>query len=323
MRFDELFVIAENGAGANSLRAAFAQPHAGSILRALLVLALGAVGVYLMIPRGQPPGRRFARLLGGALATAALVLLVTIPVSAVGVDVQPLEPAGASGAAPVSSVDLARRATFLWPLSDQARPTCSTFHILAMISLASAVMMITSRNPVYSALWFAMVLLANSGLYMMQRADFLSAATIIIYAGAIVVTFLFVIMLAQPTGTARYDRISREPLLSTATGLVLAAVLVGTLHFTARYERAGRSLEGTFRPRPETVAAAAAGSERFSRVGQGDVSALGKTLFVDHVASVEVIGLLLLAAVVGAVLIAGHPIEDQPPGPSPFRGEKP
>lgn len=327
MPFDQLLLIAENGAGANSFRAALAQPHAGSILRALLILGLGAVGVYLMLPRGQPPGRRFARLLGGALATAALVLLITIPVSAVGPPASAPEPVGERPAVDSAPVDLARRATFLWPLFDQPRPTCSTFHVLAIISVASAVMMITSRNPVYSALWFAMVLLANSGLYMLQRADFLSAATIIIYAGAIVVTFLFVIMLAQPTGTARYDRFSREPLLSTATGLILAAVLVGTLHYTARYETAGRSGEGTFRPRPETVAAAAAGSEHFSEVGKAEVADLGKTLFVDHVASVEVIGLLLLAAVVGAVLIAGHPIEERPPGPpapaspSPVRGE--
>src|SRR4029450_6679266 len=123
------------------------------------------------------------------------------------------------------------KATILWPLDDQPAPTCHIFHLLAFISLASAIMMITSRNPVYSALWFALVLLGNSGLFMLQKAEFLSAATIIVYAGAIVVTFLFGIMLAQPAGAARYDRYSREPLLVTATGLVLASVLVGTLHF--------------------------------------------------------------------------------------------
>ena len=308
------FILADENTGrlGDSLRAALAHPHAGSILRALLILGLGAAGIYLMLPRGQPPGRRFARLLGGALATAALVFLMTVPVSPVAPDLRPPEPVGEGASS--SGADSARRSTFLWPFSDQPRPTCSTFHVLAIISLASAVMMITSRNPVYSALWFALVLLANSGLYMLQRADFLSAATIIIYAGAIVVTFLFVIMLAQPAGTARYDRRSREPLLSTATGLVLAAVLVGTLHYAARHETAGRSIESTFRPGPESIAAAAAGAERFPAVGPARVAGLGKTLFTDHVASVEVIGLILLAAVVGAVLIAGHRIEEAPRG---------
>lgn len=313
MYFREL-ILAEGGSRlTDSFRSALAQPHAGSILRALFILALGAVGVYLMLPRGQPSGRRFARLLGGALATASLVFLITLPVSSVGPEPGSMEaaPQPAGQGTPGASVNPTAKSTFLWRLSDQPRPTCSTFHILAIISIVSAVMMITSRNPVYSALWFALVLLANAGLYLLQKADFLAAATVIIYAGAIVVTFLFVIMLAQPSGTAQYDRHSREPLLSAATGLVLAAVLVGTLHYSTRYETAGRSQEATFRPRPETILAAATASQREPEIDDARVAGLGKTLFLDHVVSIEVIGLLLLAAVVGAVLIAGHKIESR------------
>lgn len=279
-----------------SLDAALALPHSGPTLRALVILALGAGGVYLMLPRGQPGGRRLERFLGGALATVALVLLITVPISAgfVGVD--------------------ATGVTFLWALDDQPTETCYTFHLLAFVSLGSAIMMITSRNPVYSALWFAMVLLGNAGLFLLQNADFLSAATIIVYAGAIVVTFLFVIMLAQPQGTAPYDRHSREPLLVTATGLVLASVLVGTLHYSARFEGWGDGTAGSFRPTAESIEQAASRFERFPHIGDETenkhVAGLGKTLFVDHVASVEVIGVLLLAAVVGAMLIAGHKVEE-------------
>jgi len=202
------------------------------------------------------------------------------------------------------------KSTILWPLDDQPSPTCYTFHLLAAVSLAAAIMMITSRNPVYSALWFALVLLGNSGLFLLQKAEFLSAATVIVYAGAIVVTFLFVIMLAQPTGTARYDRYSREPLLVTATGLVLASVLVGTLHYSARFERWQPQETGSYRPSEETIAAVADSPGQNARIKEKHVAGLGKSLFLDHVASVEVIGVLLLAAVVGAVLIAGHRIED-------------
>jgi NADH-quinone oxidoreductase subunit J len=275
-----------------SLEATLVQPHAGTILRTLGILALGAAGVYLMLPRGQSAGKRLERCLGGALATLSLLLVVTTAVSA---GMTGIEGTGTS---------------ILWPLDAQPSPTRYTFHLLAFISLASAIMMITSRNPVYSALWFALVLLGNSGLFMLQKAEFLSAATIIVYAGAIVVTFLFVIMLAQPTGTARYDRYSREPLLVTATGLVLASVLVGTLHYAARFEGWGQGTAGTFCPSEETIAAVADSPGQNARVGEKHVAGLGKTLFVDHVASVEVIGVLLLAAVVGAVLIAGHRIED-------------
>jgi NADH-quinone oxidoreductase subunit J len=188
------------------------------------------------------------------------------------------------------------------------------FHLLAFISVASAAMMITSRNPVYSALWFAMVLMGNSGLFLLQGAEFLSAATVIVYAGAIVVTFLFVIMLAQPTGTARYDRYSREPLLVTATGVVLASVLVGSFHYAARFESWGSAdaTAGSFRPATDAIREAAGDFESYPRVDDQNprqVASLGKSLFVDHVVSVEVIGILLLAAVVGAVLIAGHRVE--------------
>lgn len=271
-------------------QAALEQPHAGSILRVLFILALGAGGVYLMLPRGQPAGKRAARWIGGALATLALVFIITTPI--------PAQISGLPGAA----------MTLLWPL--ESKVACSTFHLLAFVSLASAVMMITSRNPVYSALWFALVLLGNSGLFLLQKAEFLATATIIIYAGAIVVTFLFVIMLAQPTGAARYDRHSREPLLVTVTGLILASVLVGTLHYSARFEKRGDLLADSMRPSARAVALAAEDSGQFTRIGDEHVAGLGKTLFVDHVAAVEVIGVLLLAAVVGAVLIAGHKVEE-------------
>jgi NADH-quinone oxidoreductase subunit J len=280
-----------------SLDAALAMPHSGTILRALVIMALGMGGVYLMLPRGQTARRPMDRYFGGALATLALVLLITLPITAGMVGLKD------------------SKATFLWPLDNQPAGTCETFHLLAFVSLASTVMMITSRNPVYSALWFAMVLLGNSGLFLLQGAEFLSAATVIVYAGAIVVTFLFVIMLAQPTGAARYDRHSREPLLVTATGVVLASVLVGSLHYSARFEGQKRedAPTGSYRPAQDESRVAANKYERFSGVDEKPkdrhVAGLGKSLFVDHVASVEVIGVLLLAAVVGAVLIAGHKVE--------------
>ena len=70
---------------------------------------------------------------------------------------------------------------------------------------------ITSRNPIYSALWFAMVVIATAGLFLLAGAPFLAAGTMIVYAGAIIVTFLFVIMLAQMEGKATYDRAARAP----------------------------------------------------------------------------------------------------------------
>jgi NADH:ubiquinone oxidoreductase subunit 6 (subunit J) len=83
---------------------------------------------------------------------------------------------------------------------------------------------------VRAALSFALVVLSTCGLFLLQAAPFLMAATGIIYAGAIIVTFLFVIMLAQQAGLADADRRSREPFLSVVAGFVLLAGILCVLH---------------------------------------------------------------------------------------------
>ena len=96
------------------------------------------------------------------------------------------------------------------------------------LAIVFAGLMITARNPARSALAFAMVVLSTCGLFLLLAAPFLSAATIIIYAGAIIVTFLFVIMLSQQAGPSNADLRSREPALAAAAGFVLlASLLVG------------------------------------------------------------------------------------------------
>lgn len=263
----------------------------GLALKLLLALAPLFGGVFLMLPRGGREGSG-VRWFGALLVTLGLVLLVTMPIS------------GSDGAQDQT------QATALWSLPETL--SCYSFHALAGISVLAAVFMITARNPVYSALWFSLVLLANAGLYLLQRAEFLSASTLIVYAGAIVVTFLFVIMLAQPDGAAPSDRVSREPLLATLTGLLLASVLVATLHLGLRTEGRNPQVGGPQRPAASTIAVqvAANPASQVDPAPETHVRGLGKTLFIDHVVSVEITGLLLLAAVVGALLIAGHRIED-------------
>ena len=87
----------------------------------------------------------------------------------------------------------------------------------------------TSRNPIYSALWFASVVLSTAGLFLLAGAQFLAAGTVIVYAGAIIVTFLFVIMLAQMEGKAQYDRAARAPASATFTCFLLFWCLLYTL----------------------------------------------------------------------------------------------
>src|SRR5205807_7295633 len=111
------------------------------------------------------------------------------------------------------------------------------FYALSAIAVLASGLLVTQRNPVRAALSFALVVLSTCGLFLLQAAPFLMAATIIIYAGAIVVTFLFVIMLAQQIGTSDADQRSREPFLSCVAGFVLLAAVLGLLQQTYGVER--------------------------------------------------------------------------------------
>lgn len=116
-----------------------------------------------------------------------------------------------------------------------ALPTAA-FHIFALLGLGSAVRMITHPRPVYSALYFILTIIASAGLYLLLSAEFMAFALIIIYAGAILITYLFVIMLATQAPTeddldslSDYDASAREPAAGSVVGFVLLAVLTTML----------------------------------------------------------------------------------------------
>ncbi len=186
-----------------------------------------------------------------------------------------------------------------WPLlgdwTDQA-----VFWLLAAVTLGAAICTICSRSPVYSAIWFALSLLGTAGLFFYNGAQFLGVATIVVYAGAIVVTFLFVIMLSQPEGHSAYDRITwgwfpkTFSVLAAATMVALLTFLLGNLRAEAA--------------RPLTADTAAASASHLAAAGalldRNHMANLGRHLFSEHLISVEVAGTLLLVALVGAVAIA-------------------
>ena len=106
------------------------------------------------------------------------------------------------------------------------------FYIFSAIALGGALRVITHPRPVYSALYFILTILSSAGLYLILSAEFMAFALIIIYAGAILITYLFVIMLAtqapsedQIDELADYDTQAREPLMAAGAGFVLLAVL--------------------------------------------------------------------------------------------------
>lgn len=165
----------------------------------------------------------------------------------------------------------------------------SALAILSTVTVVAAAATVTVRNPIYSAIWFGMTLVGTAGLFLLQGAEFLAVATVVVYAGAILVTFLFLLMLADPQGRAQYDRTSWEAALSAAVG----AVMIGLLSITT---------VSTLRAPAETVLAAAATPEEQAAgvLADAHVRGVGDALFNRHLIEVEVAGVLLLAALVGA-----------------------
>ena len=129
--------------------------------------------------------------------------------------------------------------------------------VISTFCLISAVLMITSKNPVYGALWFALVTLCVCGLFLLQSAPFLAAASIIVYAGAIIVTFLFVMMLAQQSGANSYDQASRQPFIASVIAFTLLGMLLITFQTWgeqhARLRPPGRFPPGLLPLRPHPL----------------------------------------------------------------------
>jgi NADH-quinone oxidoreductase subunit J len=173
------------------------------------------------------------------------------------------------------------------------------YWILALITLGAAVATISSQSPVYSAIWFAASLLGAAGLFFYNGAQFLGVATVVVYAGAIVVTFLFVIMLAQPEGHSPYDRLTWGG-LPKILGVVTAGMFFGIL-----IHMLGPLKDDAARPlTPETIAAA---HDNLTAAGgiltEKHMANLGRHLWSEHLISIELAGTLLLVALVGAVAI--------------------
>jgi NADH-quinone oxidoreductase subunit J len=212
--------------------------------------------------------------------------------------------AAAAGAA-FSVVGIALLGATLHPAKWEGHSTLTEtilFSVFSIAALVSAVMMITNRNPVYAALWFALVTLSTCGLFLLQSAPFLAAATIIVYAGAIVVTFVFVMMLAQQSGATIYDQRSRQPLLATITAFILLGALLSTIEMWG----AGKGT-GEAGAQPQTEVAAATTnllSQPAADEPLGTLHGLGRSLFGDYLFAVELAGTLLLIAAIGAIAMA-------------------
>lgn len=188
---------------------------------------------------------------------------------------------------------------FAVQLAKNAAGMGAYFWIFSAIALIGAVRVITHPKPVYSALYFVLTVMASAGLFVLMWAEFMAAALVLIYAGAILVTYVFVIMLASeaaPDGASMrqqvsdHDATSREPLACSAVGFALLGMVLFVV-----FDQASEVPK-----RPEPVAAAP--ESKFKPIGQ--TQKLGEYMFRKQLVNLELAGLILTVAMVGAIVIA-------------------
>jgi NADH-quinone oxidoreductase subunit J len=160
------------------------------------------------------------------------------------------------------------------------------FYLLSAVAIAGAVIMVTKVNPVHSALALIVSLLASAGLYLMLFAPFMAAVQIVLYAGGILVMFLFVMMLVNIEQLYVEKMLNRQWIVGLAATATLALLMVGAL------VRGARTLP------QQTIALAE----------QSNVQQIGLLLYGNktgyYMFSFEIASVLLLVAVVGAVVMA-------------------
>lgn len=164
--------------------------------------------------------------------------------------------------------------------------TTYLFYFLSFVALMCGMLMVASKNPVHSVLYLVMTFFAIAGHYVLLNAQFLAAVHVVVYAGAIMVLFLFVIMLLNLNKALDHRNPAIMRVIATVAGGSLLLVLVG-------------SLKGS-----ELIPA----SNAFN--GQiGMIENLGQVLFKDFLLPFEIASILLLAAMVGAVMIGRKEVD--------------
>jgi NADH-quinone oxidoreductase subunit J len=166
----------------------------------------------------------------------------------------------------------------------------ATFYYMAAASVASALLAVTRKNPVHSMLWVLALFLHVAGIFLLLGAEFLAAVQVIVYAGAILIFYLFVLMLLDLPDEEARPRFGSHWPFAAAVGLCFAAVA-----WLAGVDSLASFGAGIAPAAPRNGAEGPA---------QGSLSAIGMALFGPFALPFEMASLVLLAAIVGAVVLA-------------------
>lgn len=159
----------------------------------------------------------------------------------------------------------------------------TVFYYLAAASIASALLAVTRANPVHSMLWVLALFIHVAGIFLLLSAEFLAAVQVIVYAGAILVFYLFFLMLLDLPSESAGRRFGAHWPFCAAAGIIFVAL-------------AWRAQLTGFVPIAQPVAA--------EGPSPGSLSVIGTALFTEFALPFEIASLILLAAIVGAVVVA-------------------
>jgi NADH-quinone oxidoreductase subunit J len=218
-------------------------------------------------------------------------------------------------------------------------------YAFAAMALVGACGFVVYRQPVHAALSFAVAVLSCTGLYLMQGAAYAAVSTVIVYAGATIIIFLFALMFSQQSKLQVYDLEKSNPITSLVGSAVLVAVLaLASLSFSnptnlgdspqavaldASKNSAGKNVDTASIPTDavvtasDTVATADDSVETDSNVimaaANPRVADLGRVMFTRYLWAIEVAGAILLVATLGAIQIAREELSPnlQPENPTP------
>ena len=165
------------------------------------------------------------------------------------------------------------------------------FIVAALVAIASSVLMATRRNPIHIALWMIVVFFAVAVIYLLLNAQFIAVAQVMVYAGAIMMLILFVIMLVhmeKGEGEKEEGKTPRLSKMRVAGALITVILFVEVLFGALFYRMTGR--EGDYT------------ADAVSSVG--NVKTVGSLLYGQYLFPFEIASILLLVGIVGAVVIA-------------------
>ena len=159
------------------------------------------------------------------------------------------------------------------------------FFVFAIVAAISAVLMITRSNPVMSALFLVLNFASLAGLYLTLNAQFIAVTQIIVYAGAIMVLFLFVLMLLRPENEKKFLELNPK---TKIFAMIIAFLVFIELAYMILFVHPSQNIS-------KDVA---------KSVQAGTIESIGRELFTNYIVPFEAAGFLLLAAAIGALVLA-------------------